>query len=136
MASKTLFVALAITAASIGVARAECTVPAALNTCKACHELEPGKKSKTTAPNISGVFGSKAMQAPDFAKYSEAMKAASEKGLVWNEDNLFKYLFDQAAFLAEVNGKVLPNAMKFASHKDETKRHEAIAALKELKSCK
>jgi cytochrome c len=136
MVVKTLVAAVALMAASVGVARAECAIPVALNTCKACHELEPGKKSKATGPNISGVYGAKAMQAPDFAKYSEAMKAASEKGLTWTDDNLFKYLADQAGFLAEINGKVLPNAMKITSHKDEAKRREALAGLKEMKACK
>lgn len=133
---KSMLAAAAVVLLGANAAMAECTVPSALNTCKSCHELDAGKKSKGTGPNISAVHGAKAMQAADYTKYSEAMKAAAEKGLVWTDDALFKYLADQAGFLKEFSGKDLPNGMKIATHKDEQKRKDAIAALKELKACK
>lgn len=136
--SKRTLVAFGILAASVGLAaqaQADCDVPAALSACKMCHELRPGAPAKTTGPNISGVFGSKAMVSPEFA-YSAAVKKAAEKGLVWTEENLSGYLADQHGFLTKFNGEELPNKMTLLTMKDEEKRKNAIAALKTLKECK
>ena len=89
--------------------------------------LEPGKPSRGTGPNIVGVPGQKAMHAADFKGYSEAMKAASAKGLTWTDENLMNYL-------ATFNGQALKNAMTFQL-KDETKRKAAIEGLKTIAAC-
>ncbi len=75
--------------------------------CKACHmivaddgtEIQKGGK---TGPNLYGVVG-RAAGATDF-KYSDVMKEAGEKGLVWTEDNLAEYLPDPSEFLEEFSG--------------------------------
>ncbi|MBC7142015.1 MAG: c-type cytochrome [Rhodobacteraceae bacterium] len=75
--------------------------------CKACHmivaddgtEIQKGGK---TGPNLYGVVG-RAAGSTDF-KYSEVMKEAGEKGLVWSEENLAEYLPDPSEFLEEFSG--------------------------------
>ena len=106
---------------------------AAASACKGCHELEVGKPSRPTGPNLTGVFGSKAGGAGDFTKYSEAMQAAGAK-LTWDEASLMSYVADPKAFLASVNGKELKHGM-FFSLKDEGKRKDIVIYLKETKAC-
>ncbi|OYX45426.1 MAG: cytochrome C [Rhodobacterales bacterium 32-67-9] len=76
--------------------------------CKACHmivaddgtEIQKGGK---TGPNLYGVVGRAAGSVADF-KYSDVMKEAGEKGLVWDEENLAEYLPDPSGFLEEFSG--------------------------------
>lgn len=107
---------------------------AAASACKGCHELEPGKPSRATGPNIAGVFGTKAGSVADYTKYSEAMKAAQEK-LTWDEASLMAYVADPKSFLASVNGKEMKHGM-FFSLKPEDKRKDIVAFLKETAACK
>lgn len=125
---------MAVLTMSAAASRADCPVPPTLNQCKTCHALEPGKPSRATGPNLHGVVGQPAMHAGDFKGYSPAMKAAQAKGVTWTDDNLFKYLGDPKAFLAEANGEPLKNAMMFQM-KDEAKRKAAIEGLKTMAAC-
>lgn len=76
--------------------------------CKACHaivaddgtEIQKGGK---TGPNLYGVVGRAAGSVEDF-KYSDVMKEAGEKGLVWSEETLVSYLPDPSKFLEEFSG--------------------------------
>ena len=76
--------------------------------CKACHaitgddgtEIQKGGK---TGPNLFGVVGRAAGAVADF-KYSEVMKEAGAKGLVWSEESLTAYLPDPSKFLEETSG--------------------------------
>lgn len=106
---------------------------AAASACKGCHELEVGKPSRPTGPNLTGVYGSKAGSVADFTKYSEAMQAAGAK-LTWDEPSVMSYVADPKAFLASVNGKEMKHGMFFAL-KDEAKRKDIVAFLKETKAC-
>jgi len=118
-----------------GVTFAECgKVPTTLTQCKTCHALEVGKPSRATGPSLVGVIDRKAGELADFKGYSEAMKAAREKGLIWTEDNIFNYLADPKSFLNAYNGQELKNAMAFQL-KDEAKRKAAIEGLKEVAAC-
>jgi cytochrome c len=56
--------------------------------------------------------------------YSEANTEAGANGLVWTEDNLFKYLENPAAFMPG-------NKMVFAGVKNESDRRDLIAYLKQ-----
>jgi cytochrome c len=125
---------LGVLTLGISASRAECPVPSGLNQCKTCHALEASKPSRATGPNLHGIPGQPALHAPDFKGYSQAMKAAQGKGLTWNDENLFKYLADPKAFLAEVNGEPLKNTMMFQV-KDETKRKAVIESLKIMAAC-
>jgi cytochrome c len=113
---------------------ADCPIPPSLNQCKACHALEPGKPSRATGPNLVGVPDQAAMHSPDFKGYSEALKAAQAKGLIWSDENLLAYLADPKAFLAGFNGEPLKNSMMFQL-KDEAKRKAAIDGLKAIAAC-
>ncbi len=76
--------------------------------CKACHmivgddgtEIQKGGK---TGPNLYGVIGRAAGSVADF-KYSDVMKEAGEKGLVWSEETVVSYLPDPSKFLEEFSG--------------------------------
>jgi len=132
----TLFTAVMLTglSASVGAALADCPTPAGLAPCKACHALEPGKPSRVTGPNLVGVVGQPAMHSADFKGYSESMKAAQAKGLVWTDENLMAYIADPKGFLNGVSGQQLKNAMMFQV-KDEAKRKAAIDGLKTIAAC-
>ncbi len=113
---------------------ADCPTPPGLAPCKACHALEPGKPSRVTGPNLVGVPGQPAMHAADFKGYSESMKAAKDKGLVWTDENLMAYIADPKGFLNSVSGQQLKNAMMFQM-KDEAKRKAAVDGLKTIAAC-
>lgn len=106
----------------------------AASACKGCHELEAGKPSRATGPNLSTVYGSKAGSVGDFTKYSEAIQAASAK-LTWDDASLMSYIADPKSFLASVNGKEMKHGMFFAL-KDEAKRKDIVVFLKEMAACK
>jgi len=125
---------LASLGASIGAALADCPTPPGLAPCKACHALEPGKPSRVTGPNLTGVVGQPAMHSADFKGYSESMKAAQAKGLVWTDENLMAYIADPKGFLNGVTGQQLKNAMMFQL-KDEAKRKAAVEGLKTIAAC-
>jgi cytochrome c len=75
--------------------------------CKACHmvvapdgtEIVKGGK---TGPNLYGVIG-RAAAAEDF-RYGASLKAAAEKGLVWDVANFAAYTVDPAKFLKDYLG--------------------------------
>ena len=58
--------------------------------CAGCHSLAAGVMD-TPGPNLVGVIGRKAGSQPGA---SDAMKAAGDKGLVWSEATLDKFLDD------------------------------------------
>ena len=89
--------------------------------CRACHDIGPDAKNKV-GPSLTGIIGRKSGTIDGFA-YSEANKAAGEKGLVWSEDELFKYLEAPMTYMPK-------NKMAFAGLKDEQDRRDVIAYLK------
>lgn len=72
--------------------------------CKACHMIENGGetiyKGGKTGPNLYGVIGRTAGSYEGFG-YGNDLVAAGEKGLVWDEASLAKYIEDPKAFLRE-----------------------------------
>ena len=62
--------------------------------CKACHNI--AKNKHKIGPTLVSVIGRKAGTAKDekgkFYRYSKAMKAAGDNGIVWNDENLEKFL--------------------------------------------
>lgn len=135
MKAKTFTAAvLALLGIANSAALADCPTPAGLAACKACHALEPGKPSRVTGPNLTGVVGQSAMHSADFKGYSESMKAAKDKGLVWTDENLMAYIADPKGFLNGVTGQTLKNAMAFQL-KDEAKRKAAVDGLKTIAAC-
>jgi cytochrome c2 len=94
------------------------------NRCRACHAIGPGAHNKV-GPALTGIVGRKAGAASGF-NYSDAMKQAAGKGLVWTEGNLQQYLDSPDTFL--------PNGvMAFAGIKNEPELKDLIAFLKTQK---
>ncbi len=94
------------------------------NRCRACHAVGPGAHNKA-GPELNGVVGRKAAAVPGF-NYSDAMKQAAGKGLIWTESNLTQYLDSPDTFL--------PNGvMAFAGVKNDAELKELIAFLKTQK---
>lgn len=78
------------------------------NKCRSCHSIvkDDGTavvKGGKVGPNLYGVVGRAAGSVADFA-YSDVMKEAGTKGLVWSEDKLVPYLADPSKFLDEQSG--------------------------------
>ena len=66
--------------------------------CKACHGIvdaagEAIVKGGKTGPNLWGVIGRQAGTSEDFAgKYTDEMVALGEGGLIWNAEEMAKYI--------------------------------------------
>ncbi|MGN6537664.1 MAG: c-type cytochrome [Mesorhizobium sp.] len=88
--------------------------------CMACHDAE--KDVNKVGPTLKGIVGRRAGTVSRF-RYSPAMKAAGEGGLVWDEPNLARYLADPKA---AVSG----NRMAFPGLKDPDEIRNVIAYLK------
>ncbi|AUQ70128.1 c-type cytochrome [Phaeobacter inhibens] len=89
--------------------------------CKSCHQIGEGAKSKT-GPILNGIIGAPAAHVEGF-RYSKAMKAAAEDGLVWDEAEL-------AAFLAKPKTYMKGTKMSFAGLKKDADIEAVIAYLK------
>lgn len=92
--------------------------------CAVCHGI--GDAKKPVGPNLNGVIGRVAGTQPEFAgKYSKAMVAAGEAGLVWTEDQIADYLTDPKK-------KVPGNKMAFPGLKKEEERADVIAYIRQF----
>jgi integrase/recombinase XerD len=65
--------------------------------CRTCHQVGDGAKN-SVGPILNGIVGRAAGTIDGFS-YSPANKEAGSIGLVWSEENLFKYLENPAAFM-------------------------------------
>jgi cytochrome c2 len=91
------------------------------NQCKACHQVGPSAKAGV-GPVQNNLLGAKAGSRAGYS-YSAAMKDAGEKGLVWNEDTLDKYLENP-------KGVVPGTKMIYPGLKNPQDRADVIAYLK------
>lgn len=92
--------------------------------CKACHAIGEGAKNKV-GPEQNDLFGRAAGGLESYGKkYSKAMKAAGEEGLVWNEESLREYLTSPKKFIKGTK-------MSFAGFKKEEDLDNIIAYLAE-----
>jgi cytochrome c len=91
------------------------------NQCKVCHQVGPGAKAGV-GPEQNNLIGSKAGARPGY-NYSTAMKEQGEKGLVWTEENLDKYLENPKALVPGTK-------MIFPGLKKPEDRADVIAYLK------
>ncbi|NQW11475.1 MAG: cytochrome c family protein [Alphaproteobacteria bacterium] len=57
--------------------------------CRACHKVDKPKNG--VGPTLNGLFGRTAGTVEKY-KYSKAMKAKGEEGLVWSEEILAEYI--------------------------------------------
>jgi cytochrome c len=91
--------------------------------CRTCHQVGDAAKN-SVGPILNGIIGRQAGSIEGFS-YSPANKEAGSKGLVWTEENLFKYLENPVAFMPKTK-------MIFAGVKDEQDRKDLIAYLKKF----
>ncbi|MGC9369144.1 MAG: c-type cytochrome [Paracoccaceae bacterium] len=97
----------------------------AFRRCVSCHvvvndegETLAGRGAKT-GPNLYGVAGRAAGSVEDF-RYSKAMQAAGEAGLVWSEEKFAAYVQDPTGFLREELGdNGARSAMSFKVRKED-----------------
>lgn len=87
--------------------------------CKACHMVGEGAKSRV-GPALNDIFGMVA-GTQDF-KYSKALVAKGEEGLVWTEETVGEYLEKPRAYIKGTK-------MSFAGLKKEEDREDVIAYL-------
>jgi cytochrome c len=92
--------------------------------CQACH-VATGDQNRV-GPTLHGVVGRKAASVQGFS-YSDAMKQKGEEGLVWDEENISKYLENPKDFIPK-------NKMAFPGLKKEDEREDVIAYLKQASS--
>jgi len=112
-------------ALAAGAAQAQQGDPAAgeqvYKRCAACHAVGANAPNKV-GPHQNNLFGRVAGSLPDY-KYSPAMVAAGQAGLVWTDACL-------AAYLKNVKGFVPKNKMAFAGLKKDDELANVIAYLK------
>ncbi|TDQ66852.1 cytochrome c [Maritalea mobilis] len=87
--------------------------------CKACHMVGEDAKNRV-GPALNNIFGAVA-GSHDF-KYSDAMIAKGEEGLVWTAETLDAYLENPRAYIKGTK-------MSFAGLKKEKDRENVIAYL-------
>lgn len=93
--------------------------------CRACHQIGAGAKN-LVGPQLNGIVGRKVGTVEGF-KYSPSNKEAGDKGGVWTEEELMKYLENPAAYMKGTR-------MAFAGLKSEDARRDVIAYLKKAGS--
>lgn len=88
--------------------------------CKACHAVGPDAKNKV-GPLLNGIVGAPAGAQADF-KYSDALVAMAEDGLVWDQESL-------SAFLTKPKDFMKGTKMSFAGLRKEAEVENVIAYL-------
>ena len=89
--------------------------------CKMCHAVGATAKAGV-GPVQNNLIGATAGSRPGF-NYSPAMKEAGEKGLIWTEENVDKFIENPKAVVAGTK-------MGFPGLKDAQDRADVIAYLK------
>ncbi len=90
--------------------------------CKACHVVDAD--TNKIGPSLKGVVGRTAGTHEGF-RYSPAMVAAGESGIVWNDETL-------SAYLRDPKGYIKGNKMAFVGLKKDDELANVIAYLKQF----
>lgn len=85
--------------------------------CKSCHAIVSPDgdvifKGGKTGPNLYGVAGGPAGMVEGF-KYGASLKAAGEKGLIWDEASFAAFAANSKDFLGEYLGESAKSKMSF-----------------------
>ena len=134
------FPLLAVAAAGIAAMTLSTATPAQAdgakafkkNRCAQCHTVS-GKH--TIGPSLKGIIGRTAGTAEGFKKrrYSDAMIAAGEKGLVWDEKSLEDFIINPKQFLRDYTGDAKARTkMAYPGLKKEDQRKLIIEYLSSL----
>jgi len=99
-------------------------------TCASCHEVGPGA-ANAFGPVLNDIIGREAGAYAGYS-YSAGLKAAREKGLVWDEQRLFEWLEDPSQFVKTYNGDDSLSSKMPIGFADETTRNDVIAYLATL----
>lgn len=90
--------------------------------CKACHVVDEAKNK--VGPHLVNIYGRTAGSVEGY-KYSKAMLAKGEEGLVWNEETLDAYLANPRKYIPK-------NKMTYRGIKKDSERADLIAYLKSV----
>ncbi len=91
--------------------------------CASCHEVGPEARNKV-GPHLNEIMGRAAASVEGF-RYSRALTAMADDGLVWDEDMM-------DAFLTRPSDFVPGTRMSFSGVRKEEDRHELIVFLSTL----
>lgn len=117
--AKAVFGLIAMAAASVAFGAGDAERGAKVfGACIACHTFEPDRH--LSGPSLAGVWGREAGGAPNFRRYSDALKRSN---LVWDEKTL-------DAWLRNPRTLVPGNTMRFDGIPDEQARADLVAFLK------
>lgn len=88
--------------------------------CSSCHGIaspdgEVIQRLAPTGPNLWGIAGRVAGTQADYSRYSSAMKAAGEAGIMWTEENFVEYVANPTEYLRKVTGD--PRARSNMNHR-------------------
>lgn len=77
--------------------------------CTSCHGIASPDgnvihRVSPTGPNLWGVVGRAAGAYDGYTRYSGAIVAAGQSGIVWDEENFVAYVTDPSGFLRDVTG--------------------------------
>ncbi|MFN7024824.1 MAG: c-type cytochrome [Pseudorhizobium sp.] len=115
-------VSLLVASAGHGLAQDAAAGEKVFAKCKACHVVDAD--TNKIGPSLKGVVGRTAGTHEGF-RYSPAMVAAGEGGIVWNDETL-------AAYLRDPKGYIKGNKMAFVGLKKDDELANVIAYLKQF----
>jgi cytochrome c len=115
-------VSLLVASAGHGLAQDAAAGEKVFAKCKACHVVDAD--TNKIGPSLKGVVGRTAGTHEGF-RYSPAMVAAGEGGIVWNDETL-------AAYLRDPKGYIKGNKMAFVGLKRDDELANIIAYLKQF----
>ena len=98
------------------------------DTCASCHNIGADAKN-AFGPVLTGVTGRQAGSYPGY-KYSSSLKAAKDKGLIWDEQSLFAWLEEPSEFLKDYLGEPTASSKMPLGFEDPNIRNDVIAFLK------
>lgn len=96
--------------------------------CADCHSLIDGDHK--AGPSLQGVFGRRAGTTKGFF-YSKYLKAAGEKGLVWNDKKMRAYITYPNGFLKKYLGVRRVKSKMKKRYKNHKLRHDVVEYLRQ-----
>ncbi len=92
--------------------------------CTLCHKGDKGGPNKV-GPNLWNTYDNHAAHKDDFS-YSEAMLMRKATGILWDDEQLYRYLYSPKQY-------IVGTKMSFAGIKDDKERADIVAYLKTLR---